>query len=113
MNGRMATLGTAVLSEARHMFSHSMGKVRNCFDQLTDQDVHWRPHPTHNSIAIIVNHLCGNIRQWIVSGVGGAPDVRDRPKEFVDPGPVAKAELLRKLERAVAEADDALASVDP
>jgi len=95
------------------MFSHSMGKIRNCFDQLGDEDVLWRPHPTHNSIAIIVNHLCGNVRQWIVSGVGGAPDVRQRPKEFVDPGPVAKGELLHKLERAVAEADEALARVDP
>ena len=113
MNGRMADLGTAVLSEARRMFSHSMGKVRNCFDQLADQDVLWRPHPTHNSIAIIVNHLCGNVRQWIVSGVGGAPDVRQRPKEFVDPGPVAKAELLRKLEQAVADVDKVLADVDP
>jgi Protein of unknown function (DUF1572) len=109
----MASLGTAVLSEARRLFSHSTGKVRNCFDQLRDEDVLWRPQPTHNSIAIIVNHLCGNVRQWIVSGVGGAPDVRDRPAEFADPGPMAKAELLRKLEQAVAEADGVLAKVDP
>jgi hypothetical protein len=109
----MASLGTAVLSEARRTFSHSMGKIRNCLEQLGEEDVRWRPHPTHNSIAIIVNHLCGNVRQWIVSGVGGAPDARNRPAEFADPGPAARAHLLRKLEQVVAEADAALAGLDP
>jgi Protein of unknown function (DUF1572) len=113
MSPHSNNLAPAVLSEARRMFSHSMGKIRNCFGQLADEDVRWRPHATHNSIAIIVNHLCGNVRQWIVSGVGGARDVRHRPAEFVDPGPVGKAELLAKLERVVAEADAALAGLDP
>jgi hypothetical protein len=113
MKGATDQLAPAVLAEARRMFSHSMAKVRNCFDQLGDEDVLWRPHPSHNSIAIIVNHLCGNVRQWIVSGVGGAPDVRNRPGEFVDAGPVPKGQLLRKLEQAVAEADGVLENLEP
>ena len=27
-------------------------------------------------------HLEGNVRQWILSGVGPGPDTRDRPSEF-------------------------------
>ena len=35
-----------------------------------------------NAIGNLVLHLCGNVRQWIVSGVGGRPDIRDRNAEF-------------------------------
>ena len=44
------------------------------------------------------------MRQWIVAGLGGVADGRDRPAEFSERGPIAKDELLRKLEAVVDEA---------
>ena len=61
-----------------------------------------------NSIGNLILHLCGNLRQWIVSGIGGEDDVRQRPNEFSERGPIAKIELLRRLEEVVIEAQAAL-----
>jgi len=49
-------------------------------------------------------HLCGNVRQWIVAGVGGAPDVRVRDGEFAARGDIAPAELGERLKSTVEEA---------
>jgi hypothetical protein len=62
-----------------------------------------------NSIGNLVLHLCGNLRQWIVSGVGGAADVRDRPGEFSQRGLILKEELLQRFEAVAREADAVLA----
>jgi Protein of unknown function (DUF1572) len=64
-----------------------------------------------NSIGNVLLHLCGNVRQWIISGIRRTPDVRNRPQEFAERQTIAKAELLRRLQEVVAEADAALAGV--
>ena len=62
-----------------------------------------------NSIGNLMLHLSGNLRQWIVSGVGGAKDVRNRPLEFSDRSIRPKGEIIDILKKTVAEADAALA----
>lgn len=104
------SIGAAYLAEARANLAAALAKITHCLDQLGEQDVQWRPHATHNSIQTIVLHLCGNLRQWIVSAIGGEPDTRDRPAEFAPHEPLPKAELVDRLKRAVAEADAALAA---
>jgi hypothetical protein len=52
------------------------------------------------------------MRQWLVLGVGGLPNTRDRPAEFAERGPIPKDELIRRLEAVVAEADAELAALD-
>jgi hypothetical protein len=54
-------------------------------------------------------HLAGNLRQWIVSGAGGAPDVRDRPAEFADRSARPKAQVRAVVQAAVRDADQAIA----
>jgi hypothetical protein len=66
--------------------------------------VWWRPRESANSIANLILHLSGNLRQWILSGVGGAPDLRNRPREFSEHGPISMSQLLRRLEETVHEA---------
>ena len=53
---------------------------------------------------LLVLHLCGNVRQWIVSGLGGAVDARYRPAEFSERGPIGRDELTRRLSAIVDEA---------
>ena len=105
------SIGQAYLAEARRRLAECHAKIRHCLDQLDDGQVWWRPRPSMNSIANLVLHLCGNLRQWIVSGVSGAADVRDRPAEFAERALTPKAELLRRLDAVVAEADAGLAAV--
>jgi uncharacterized damage-inducible protein DinB len=106
-------VGDTFLKQARsHLTDDFMLKIRKCLEILDDDDLWWRADETNNSVGNLVLHLCGNVRQWIISGLGGEPDLRQRSKEFSERGPVPKAELLAKLEETLQEADRVLASFD-
>jgi hypothetical protein len=102
-------LAAAVGTEAANELSSALAKIKHCLGQLSDEQVWWRSRPSLNSIGNLILHLCGNVRQWIVAGLGGAADGRDRPAEFAERGPIPKDELLRKLEAVVEEARVVLA----
>ncbi len=111
----MDTPGTLFLHTARHYLSGEyLPKIRRCLETLPEEDLWWRPNAESNSVGNLVLHLCGNVRQWVVSGVGGRADVRERAKEFAADGgydgvAMGKAELVRRLEETLAEVDEVLA----
>src|SRR2546421_11866007 len=107
------SIGAAFIQNARQTLEDCLKKIDHCVGQISEEDAWWRPFPEANSIGNIVLHLCGNIGQWIVSGIGGAPDIRKRPGEFAQREPISKAELLRRLLETVAAADRALAKLPP
>lgn len=86
-------------------------KIKVCVGRLSPEDVWWRPNPASNSAGHLLLHLTGNLRQWIVSGLGGASDDRDRAREFASEGDSAPGALLAGLAATVAEADVVLARV--
>jgi len=102
-----AAVGTAAADELESAWK----RIAHCLGQLTDEHVWHRSQPSLNSIGNLILHLCGNLRQWIVAGIGGASDVRNRPAEFAERGPIRKDELLRELEAVVHEARRVLAGV--
>ncbi|HEX8774359.1 MAG TPA: DinB family protein [Pyrinomonadaceae bacterium] len=87
-------------------------KIERCLEELTDTDVWWRAAEESNSIGNLILHLAGNARQWIVSGVGGAKDLRVRQREFDEREMMPRSELLALLRRTLAEVDDVLARLD-
>jgi hypothetical protein len=107
------TVAEAYVAEARRQIAKAAGVVQHCLGQLTDEQLSWRPQKPMNSIGNLVLHLCGNVRQWIVSGVGGAADLRNRPQEFAQSGPFEREELLRQLGEVVRRADEVLEAVSP
>ena len=88
-------------------------KVKKCLAELTEEDVWWRAHETDNSIGNLLLHLNGNVRQWIVSGIGGVSYARERSAEFAERERIPKADLLAKLEATLLDADEALKRFDP
>ena len=78
--------------------------IKTCLGKLNQEQVWHRSGPYENAIGNIVLHLCGNIRQRMMSGIGGAPDVRVRDAEFSATGGLAPGELAAQLESTVAEA---------
>jgi hypothetical protein len=98
----------AALDEARAVLDRCLIKIRHCVEQLSDEQLWWRPNESMNSIGNLVLHLSGNLRQWIVSGLGGRADVRNRPAEFAERGPIPKAKLLADLSDVVSEAIEVL-----
>jgi uncharacterized damage-inducible protein DinB len=88
-------------------------KLRACLTALPADAVWRRVSPGTNTVGNLLLHLSGNVRQWIVSGVGGAPDARERDAEFsAESGPAA-AELFARLEATVTEADAVIARLTP
>jgi len=93
---------------------HSLGeqhwpRIKKCLAALSQEHIWWRPHATSNSVGNLVLHLAGNVRQWIVCGLGGEEDRRERDKEFSELGPLPRQTLIRRLETTVREADGVLA----
>ena len=104
-------LATAVAAETNRRLEASVGKIRHCVDQLSDEQLWWRPDEPMNSIGNLVLHLSGNLRQWIVAGVGGATDNRNRPEEFAERGPISREDLLGLLDLAVNDSREALGGI--
>ncbi|HEX9754544.1 MAG TPA: DinB family protein [Gemmatimonadales bacterium] len=98
---------------ARYLRDDYVPRIASCLEQLAEDDVWWRPNEASNSIGNLVLHLVGNARQWIVHGVGGAPDVRRRQEEFDRREAIPKAELLERLRATVAEAAAVIGRVAP
>jgi uncharacterized damage-inducible protein DinB len=96
----------------RYLVREYPTKIQHCLDVLPDEALWRRDDPTENSIGNLLLHLSGNVRQWIVSGVGGAPDARRRSAEFDAREGAGASELLAGLLDTLRAADDVLASLD-
>ena len=78
-------------------------RIEKCLDMLTEDQIWAREAENQNAVGNLVLHLCGNLGQWILSGVGGAPDHRDRDAEFAARGSVSAEQLKERLRSRVAE----------
>jgi len=113
MSGSEDASGRAFVRASREYLSGEyVPKIRRCLDRLDRTDVWWRPNDACNSVGNLLLHLAGNTRQWIVSGVGGAKDVRRRSREF-DRDEGDPEELFRRLRETVSEACGVLEELDP
>jgi uncharacterized damage-inducible protein DinB len=110
----MSDIGQAFLNESRAFLAGTfLPKIRLCVEQLTDEQIWWRANEKSNSIGNLLLHLSGNVRQWIVSGLGGAADTRQRQTEFDEREMLPGPELLARLTATVNEADAVLAKLTP
>src|SRR6184192_2454212 len=101
-----STPGELYLAAARESLAEGLRKIEHCARQLNEEQVWWRPRPGMNSVANLMLHLAGNLRQWIMSGVGGARDIRNRPEEFSDRSELPKNNIVSMLRSTVREVDE-------
>ena len=86
-------------------------RIETCLGKLNADQLWARGSEQENAIGNLVLHLCGNVRQWIVAGVGGAPDMRQRDQEFAARGGIPVEELSDRLRGAVSDAAAVLDAV--
>jgi uncharacterized damage-inducible protein DinB len=84
-------------------------KLARAVTPLPPSTIWWRPNAESNSIGNLLLHLNGNVRQWIIGGVGGRDVTRDRAAEFAAREGAAAGELLAGLGATIVEADAVLA----
>lgn len=85
--------------------------MKICLGKLTDEQIWHRGGPHENSVGNIVLHLCGNIRQWAIHGVGGAKDIRVREAEFSADGGLTGAQLSEMFADTITEARHIIATL--
>ena len=107
------TAGDDFLQVSRHQLQSRVRRIETCLEQLSDQQIWMRRHETENAVGNLVLHLCGNIRQWIVGGVGGTTISRDRDAEFACREVLPAADLLARLHAVANHADGVLDTVTP
>lgn len=108
------TSGAAFLAESVRLLEEDhLPRLRVAVTALDPADLWWRPNVASNSVGNLLLHLAGNLRQWVVSGVGGEPDRRRRREEFEAEGTGDAAAILDVLEAAVRDATSVLQGMDP
>jgi uncharacterized damage-inducible protein DinB len=89
---------------ADYLRTEFLPKIELAIAPLTLEQLWWRPNEASNSIGNLMLHLAGNVRQWIVGGVGQLDVTRDRGLEFSNRDAIGPDELLAGLRTVVDQA---------
>lgn len=110
MTRSRSRLTELILANAHHsLLKHHGPRIERCLRLLSEKEIWWRPNASSNSAGNLVLHLNGNVRQWIVAGLGGKPFSRERNKEFSERGPMPRRRLIALLRATVQEAGSTIA----
>jgi hypothetical protein len=107
----MPTAESLFLNHAAEELALLTGRIATCLAKLTPEQIWMRGAENQNAAGNLVLHLNGNVRQWILGGVGGQPDHRERDAEFAARGGIAPAELTALLQQTVHEAIKVIGSL--
>lgn len=108
----ITTLSKEFIDQSIFRINESTKRIQKCFGEVEEPDIWKSANDNSNSIGNLVLHLCGNIRQYIISSLGKKPDTRERAKEFSAENGFTKAELLKKLTETVYEATEVVKKCD-
>ncbi|MEZ4898148.1 MAG: DinB family protein [Saprospiraceae bacterium] len=95
------------------LMEESMPRIEKCLSVLPDAAIWQRPNTHSNSIGNLLLHLNGNVRQYILSGLGHQPDTRERSRELSTRDGRSKADLMAKLHQTMAEVTRVLDRLTP
>lgn len=100
----MSSTTDLFIKETIHFLELNPPRIENCLNRLTETQVWQKPNQVSNSIGNLILHLCGNITQYVIAGLGGAPDERKRDLEFSAHEIETKATLLEKINQVTNQA---------
>lgn len=109
------SLAEIYLESLRARFRGSKQLGDKTLAQLSEVDIFWQPNSETNSAALIVKHLCGNMRsRWVdtLSTDGEKPD-RNRDGEFENTGLANRGAVLAAWEEGWGYLLEAMDSFTP
>ncbi len=95
-----------------YRIKESHKRIIACLDMLDESQIWLKPNTALNSMGNLVLHLCGNITQYIISTLGGAPDHRNRDSEFAAVGGKTKAELKSAFNNVIEQSIQCINNAD-
>ena len=100
------------IDRSRHyLLVENRTKLHAAVAALPAEALWWRPNDGSNSVGNLLMHLAGNLRQWIVGGVGGEPVERDRAGEFSARNGASADVLLAELDAVLNDVDRVLSAL--
>ena len=106
-------LAEVFLTAAVKRMQLSEDDIHRCLDKLTDDQI-WRRGADHeNSIANLLLHVEGNLRQWFLHGIDGQPDVRVRDAEFALSNAQQAVEIRARFAATLAECRTVIGLLPP
>ena len=109
------TVGSRYLVDLVRTFRNYKALGDGALSQVSDADLHTLVDPGANSIAVIVQHVAGNLRSRFtdfLTSDGEKPD-RDRDAEFEMPQRLSRDDLVGRWDEAWAIALAAVGSLTP
>ena len=100
------------VDQSIHSIEENTLRIVKCLHEIDESEIWKSPNNHSNSIGNLILHLCGNIRQYIISGLGHAKDIRERDKEFSTRSGPVKSALLDQLTGTISEAIGIIKSID-
>ncbi len=64
-------------------------------DQIDNVQSWWQANAQMNSIGMLITHLCGSFRQWMISIMNNEVDARNRLAEFINNKNINKETLVK------------------
>jgi uncharacterized damage-inducible protein DinB len=101
------------LNQTSDRFREGFDRILKAINQLDDRQTWMRPSSESNSVGIILQHLIGNLNQWVCAGVGGADFQRNRPEEFRDQQHSSKNEIVQKFVNLANAVEEVISHVKP
>jgi uncharacterized damage-inducible protein DinB len=105
------TIEADFLTSAADKLAENLDRIETCVAELPPPSLWARDSENENSVGNLLLHLEGNVRQWILSGIAGAPDERDRPSEFAARSGANAPVLYAKLRETVTQAIGSIRSL--
>jgi len=102
---------TFIQTSRDYLLAEYYPKIRRALEGLGEEEIWRRPNPASNSMGNLILHLAGNARQWVVAGIGGVQDIRDRDAEFLASGGLSGEDLLQHLGDTLEDVDRVLSDL--
>ncbi|MEK6304382.1 MAG: DUF1572 family protein [Acidobacteriota bacterium] len=107
------TLNAVALEALRNRITRILpSQIRSCVEELSEEQLWWRPNEQANSVGNLVLHVSGSMRHYLSNRIGGIQYERDRPAEFAERGPLPKQQLIETFDETIREAGRVLDSFD-
>jgi uncharacterized damage-inducible protein DinB len=91
-----------VQEDLARYYQYMANRVERAARALPADKLWLKPFPFGNSVGNLVLHLTGNLNHYIGALIAGSGYVRDRAREFADPGPYPLEQILPRFREAIA-----------
>lgn len=93
------------------VFEESYVRIYKCLSLLDEKQLWESPSSNISPVGSLILHLSGNARQWILSGLGGEVDNRNRNEEFLVHQNIRKSDFIFLLENLKVQLKNCLGSL--